>query len=116
MPFDLPTLTLLAQEAPAAEGPGFGSMLPALAIIFVLFYLLIIRPERNKQKAHQNLLTTLKKNDRVVTVGGIYGVVNSVNRDKDEVVLRVDETNNTRLSVTFGSVARVLTDGAKTEK
>ncbi|MEX0939355.1 MAG: preprotein translocase subunit YajC [Pirellulales bacterium] len=111
---DLPTFVLFAQEA--AEGPGFTSMLPALAIIFVLFYLLIIRPERNKQKAHQNLLTSLKKNDRVVTVGGIYGVVNSVNREKDEVVLRVDESNNTRLAVTYGSVARVLSDGAKSEK
>jgi preprotein translocase subunit YajC len=49
-------------------------------------------------------------------VGGIYGVVNSVNRDKDEVVLRVDGSNNTRLAVTFGSVARVLSDGAKSEK
>ena len=47
----------------------------------MLFYFLMIRPERRKQATHRSLLEGLKKNDRVVTIGGIYGVVMNVQRD-----------------------------------
>ena len=101
---------LLAQ---GGEGePSQGSpwqMLPALAMIAVLFYFLMVRPERRKQAAHRNLLEALKKNDRVVTIGGIYGVVMNVDRTADEVTLKVDEATNTKIRVTYGSISRVLT-------
>jgi preprotein translocase subunit YajC len=54
------------------------------------------------------MLSNLKKNDRVVTVGGIYGVVSNVHREADEVTLKVDESTNTKLRVTMASIARVL--------
>ena len=54
------------------------------------------------------MLGALKKNDRVVTVGGIYGWVTNVHREADEVTIRVDEATNTKLRITLGSVARVL--------
>lgn len=91
------------------------SMLFPLALIFLLFYFLIMRPERRKQADHKSLLESLKKNDRVITIGGIYGVVANVERDHDRVTLKVDETNNTKIDVTFSSVARVLVENENAE-
>lgn len=104
--------TLLAQAEPAAADPAAPSpfgFLPAILILIALFYFMMIRPERQKQAAHKALLEGLKKNDRVVTIGGIYGVVMNVARDADEVTIKVDETTNTKIRVTFGAVARVVT-------
>ena len=91
-------------------------MMVPLILIMVLFYFMLIRPERNKQKAHQALLESLKKNQRVVTVGGIYGVVTGVQRDADEITLKIDEATNTKIRVTVASVARVLDDDGKNSK
>jgi len=109
---------LLAQAGDAAgakPAPGgqagaealFIQLLP-FALIAVLFYYMLIRPQRREQRKRQDMLSTIKKNDRVVTVGGIYGVVMNVHREADEVTLRVDETTNTKLRMTFSSIARVV--------
>ena len=90
-------------------------MLFPLVLIFALFYFLIMRPERRKQADHKSLLESLKKNDRVVTIGGIYGVVANVLRDDDRVTIKVDETNNTKLDVTFNSIARVIVEETEAE-
>jgi preprotein translocase subunit YajC len=117
-------LTPLLAQAAEAEGanppnpaaPGFGSFIPAVLAAIVLYFFLIIRPERRKQAAHRTQLEALKKNDRVVTIGGVYGVVMNVQRDVDEVTLKVDETNNTKIRVTFGAIARVVGDEPAGEK
>ncbi len=85
-------------------------------MIFVLFYFLILRPEKRKQAEHKSLLEAIKKNDRVVTIGGIYGVVTNVLRDEDRVTLRIDEANNTKIDVTFSAIARVLGEEPEEEK
>jgi preprotein translocase subunit YajC len=118
----LTSILLLAEDAaPAAPATPQGgpasilSMLFPLVLIFMLFYFLIMRPERRKQADHKSLLESLKKNDRVITIGGIYGVVANVQRDDDRVTLKVDEANNTKVDVTFNSIARVITEDAETE-
>lgn len=78
--------------------------------VIVLYYFLFIRPDRKKQVEQRSQLDSLKKNDRVLTIGGIYGVVMNVQRDADEVTLKIDETNNTKIRVTFGSIARIVGD------
>ncbi len=60
-----------------------------MVIIFGIFYFLVIRPEKQKQKDHQDMVKNLKKNDEVVTSGGMHGVV--VNIKDDTVVVRLDE-------------------------
>ena len=55
-----------------------------IALIFVIFYFLLIRPQQKKQKQHQNMLEAIKKGDRVVTSGGVYGTVIGV---KDNIVV-----------------------------
>lgn len=109
--------TLFAQDAAGgggAEAQPAGSMLNMLllfAAIFVLFYFLLIRPQRREQSRRQAMLAAVKKNDRVLTAGGVYGVVTNVNRDADEVTVKVDEATNTKLRLTLGSIARVLGEG-----
>lgn len=60
-----------------------------MLLIFAIFYFLVIRPEKKKQKEHQAMIKALAKNDEVVTSGGIHGVV--VNVKDTTIVLRLDE-------------------------
>ena len=83
--------------------------------IGLLFYFLLIRPQRREQSRRQGMLNAIKKNDRVITAGGIYGVVTNVHREADEVTIKVDEATNTKLRMTLASVARVLGDGTSTD-
>ena len=101
---------------PANQAPGLSAFLPAVVGAIILYYFLIIRPDRRKQSTHRSQLAALKKNDRVVTIGGIYGVVMNVQRDSDEVTLKIDETNNTKIRVTFGAIARIVGDEPVSEK
>lgn len=100
------SVVLLAQEGGGSAGwiQLFTLWLP---IIF-LFYFLLIRPHRQEQSRRQQMLGDLKKNDRIVTAGGIYGVVTNVHREADEVTIKVDEATNTKLRITLGSIGRVL--------
>jgi preprotein translocase subunit YajC len=96
---------------PAAGGDAgvnlFIQILPFLAI-GLLFYFMLIRPQRREQAKRQAMLSNVKKNDRVVTIGGIYGVVMNVHREADEVTIKVDEATNTKLRVTVSAVNRVI--------
>jgi len=74
-------------EAP--EGGGFDwTIIVFLVVIFGLMYLVLIRPQRKRQKEHQRLVEELKRGDRVVTAGGIYGQVESIS--DDSVVIKVE--------------------------
>ena len=70
------------------QAPFLMQLLP-MVLIFGIFYFLVIRPEKKKQKDHQEMVKNLKKNDEVVTSGGIHGIV--VNLKETSVVLRLDE-------------------------
>ena len=86
------------------------SMLPMLVVLGVLFYLILLRPQRTEARARQEMLKSLKKNDRVITAGGIYGVITSIQPDADEVTIKVDESTNTKLRLTLNSITRRLGD------
>jgi preprotein translocase subunit YajC len=104
-------LFLLLADADPAGGqgqpgqPGWFQMLPFLAIPLIL--LMLFRSSRRQDRDKQNMLSTLEKNDKVLTIGGIYGTVISVNPNEDEVVVKVDD--NARLKITKGSIARNIT-------
>ncbi len=102
---------LLAADPPANQsGSGSFLMLLSMGMIALVFWFLFLRPQRKEQQQRQSMISTMKKNDRVVTVGGIYGVVTNVHREADEVTIKVDEATNTKLRVTLGSISRVLGD------
>ena len=109
----LSSICLLAQDA-APPNP-FGSMMPiiTITIIFFLYIFIVQRPNmKREQDARRAPLDNLKKNDRVLTTSGIYGVVTNVQRDSDEVTIRIDENTQTKLKITLNAVQRVLNDGA----
>ncbi|MFA5177699.1 MAG: preprotein translocase subunit YajC [Candidatus Omnitrophota bacterium] len=60
-----------------------------LVLIFVIFYFMLIRPQRQKEKQHQKTLQNLNKNDEVVTSSGIHGTI--VNVKEKTIILRIDE-------------------------
>jgi len=95
-----------------AQGQGGGGMfqffLTFILPIFLIFYFLFILPQKREQRRRRDMLAALKKNDRVLTVGGMYGVVTNVHLEADEITLKVDESTNTKIRVTLGSIARVL--------
>ena len=99
-------------EAAAADRPEalLLQYLPLVAIAAAA-YLLLFRPERERVRKQQELLTAIKKNDRIVTSSGIYGTVVAVDREADRVTLRIDEATGAKLTVTLSGVARVLRDG-----
>jgi preprotein translocase subunit YajC len=111
--FLLESLLLAQAQAPPAgqgEDPFF---LPRLLITFlpiaVLFYFFFIRPQKKKEQEYRDLISNVKENDRVLTIGGIYGVVTNVQRDAERVTVRVDETTGTKLRLNMSAIARVLT-------
>jgi preprotein translocase subunit YajC len=81
--------------------------LPMLLIVLVA-WLLLYKPERERMRRQQDLLAALKKNDRVVTSAGIYGIVANVDRDNDRVTLKVDDAANVKITVTLSSVSKVV--------
>ena len=109
-------VALFGQDAPAGGSGGMYSILTLVVPIGILFYFLLIRPQKREQAQRQSLLNAIKKNDRVITIGGIYGIVTNVHREADEVTIKVDETTNTKLRLTLGSIARVMADESSSEK
>ncbi len=80
-----------------AEGGGFDWTLIIFIVLLVgIFYFLIIRPQRRQQRRHQELMQELKRGDKVVTSGGIYGVVETLS--DDSIVLKVESGATIRVA------------------
>ena len=79
-------------------------------LMFVILYFLIIRPQRKRQKEHQGLLDDLKINDEVTTNAGIVGKIVNIKKDKNTVVLRVDDTTGTKIEFVRSAIAGLVTD------
>ena len=101
---------LMMQAAPA--GPdGFTQFLVGLApwlLIFIIFYVLMIRPQTRRAKEHQATLAAIKKGDDVITGGGIRGKVTKVADDEVEVEI----ANGVRVRVVKSTITAVVTRGA----
>lgn len=101
-----PTDVLLAMDpAPAAGGGSFLSMLPMLAVFVAIFYFLVLRPQTQEAKTQAALIAGLQKGDRVVTIGGIHGVIHEAKGET--LVLEVHPGNF--LTVDRASVRRKAT-------
>lgn len=81
-------------------------MLPMFLIMGLIFYFLLIRPQSREKKKRAQMIDALKKNDRVLTIGGIVGTITAV-RD-DEITLKVDESSNTKITFSRASIQRVM--------
>jgi preprotein translocase subunit YajC len=102
------TTPLLAfSPQPQSPSPAGGNMLGALVpfiLVFVIFYLLIIMPQRKRQKKHQSMVEALKPGDRIVTTGGIFGTVMGVEKDRIELKIAA----NVKVDITKSAVAVIL--------
>jgi preprotein translocase subunit YajC len=98
-------ITLL-QAAPAAQQGGGMSMWIMLALIFVVMWVFMIRPQKKQQKELQNFRDGLKKGDKVVTIGGIYGTVCEVK--EGSVLMEVD--NNVKIRVNKNALVKDFTE------
>lgn len=110
---------LLAQDA----APGGGGKLPfgldtimLFAVIGLLFYFVLLQPERKRRRQHDEMLRNIKQNDRVLTVSGIYGTVVNVHKDAGDVTIKVDENTNAKIRITRSSIGQIVTEGGTTEK
>ena len=96
-----------AQDGAAPEGPGPLVQFFPLILIFVVFYFLLIRPQQQKAKAHRNMLGELKRNDEVVTVGGLYGRI----LELGEKVVTLELAQNVRVRIERSKIEAVAEEG-----
>ena len=100
-----------AQTPTGSSGSGMGAMATQIAFfaaIFAIFYFLLIRPQQRQRRERDQMLSTLKKGDRIVTSGGLHGTILSLSKDdtKDTVILRV--TDQVKLEFDRSAIGRVL--------
>ncbi len=96
----------LLQAAGKQSSGGMLSMLLPFILMFVVMYFLILRPQKRKEKDRKALLSRIKKNDRVVTAGGIHGTITSIR--ETEVILRIDDAKDIKVKVDRSAIATVL--------
>jgi preprotein translocase subunit YajC len=106
-------LVVLAQAQPGqAAPPGDPNagirMAVMVAGLILMGYFLFIRPMKQKEQEARNMIQSIKENDRVITIGGIHGVVTNVQRDADRVTIRVDESTGTKLKLNMSAIARIV--------
>ena len=103
-----------ADAANGADGGGGGglfsgwTMFIMLGVMGLWFFLLILRPQQKDSAKSKELLEKLKKNDRVVTAGGIIGTVVNIKSESDSIKIRINDSNNTTMSILRQSIIRVL--------
>ncbi len=91
----------------AAQGQGNPMMqfLPLMIIMFAVMYFLIIRPQKQKEKKRQAMISNVRKQDRIVTAGGVHGVVTSVK--ESEVIIRIDDAKDVKIKIDKSAVTSV---------
>src|SRR5579859_1904883 len=106
-------MSLFALLAEGEGGSPLGGSLPMLLMIMAAGFFILVLPMRRQQKQQQQLLSNLKVKDKVVTSGGIIGVIFSIPEKKDdevkedEIILKVDDNAGTRIRVLKSSIVRV---------
>jgi preprotein translocase subunit YajC len=93
------------------QGGGFGAFIP-LILMFAIFYFLLIRPQQKKAKQHREMLSALKKGDRVVSSGGLHGIITGLTDD----IATIEIAPKVRVKVSRGSIAASMKkEGQKIE-
>ena len=93
-----------AQGLGGGDGGALGALFP-IVLIFIVFYFLLIRPQQRKMKQHREMLSLVKRGDKVLTGGGIIGTVTRV-KDDDELVVEIAE--GVKINVLRGTLSDVL--------
>ena len=105
---------MLAQTTAPASTQGWGEALKVgpmgfMMVALVVMYLFIFKTKKNQDKERKKLLENLAKGDRIQTIGGILGTV--IEAREGDVLVKVDESNNTKIRFSRSAIHRVLEDG-----
>jgi len=95
------------------KGSPWDLLVPML-LMFVVVYFFMFRGPKKKQQQHKQMLDNLKKGDRIRTIGGI--LANVVEVRENEVVIKIDETNNTKMRITRGAIGEIIVEEATEKK
>jgi len=96
-----------ASAGQGGAGGMLGSLIP-LVLIFVVFYFLLIRPQQKRAKEHKNMIDNLKKGDKIITSGGIFGIIESVGTNT--VTVKVGENVKIKLGKAYVASLRASSD------
>lgn len=107
-------MDLLAQ-APTAAKPNAGTFfLPALMLAMIVFMMLTARGQKKREKKERNdMHARMARNDRVLTIGGVVGTIMSVK--DNEVILKVDESTNTKMTFLKSAIQKIVADDSQLE-
>jgi preprotein translocase subunit YajC len=98
------------EQQPTSPFGNLMSFLP-IVLIFVIIYFMLFRGPKKKQQQHQKMISNLQKNDKVRTIGGIFGTILDVK--DNEITIKIDEANNTKIKVVPGAISSVV--GSETD-
>ncbi|HEY3243464.1 MAG TPA: preprotein translocase subunit YajC [Phycisphaerae bacterium] len=107
-------ISILAQTTKPAGGMPPQVLWIGMLLFVGLYFFLMMRGNKREQQKKKDLLAGIKKNDRVMTIGGIIGTVVSVK--ENEVVVKVDETTNTKMTFRRGAIQKKLAEDEKPEE
>jgi preprotein translocase subunit YajC len=88
----------------AAQPPGLITMLPMFAMMFLVMYFLIFRPQNKQRKEREAMIANLKKNDHVQTASGILGIIKQIKPEDPNVTLCIDERKDVCIRVSKSSI------------
>ena len=100
---------LFAQGQQQQGGPGFwDSIILFLPLLLIFFWFFLLRPQQKQEEKQKKLINSLEKNDRVMTVGGLLGTIHLVDKERNEIVLKVDDGNGTKIRFVLSAIHSVL--------
>ena len=105
------TAFAMGQTDGAGGAGGIAGFLPII-ILFAIFYFLLIRPQQKKAKEHREMIANLKKGVRIVTSGGIYGTIQSI----DDTTIGLEIAEKIKIKISRGNVAAVISDVEAVQK
>ena len=103
-------LNILLESAPGAMN---GMNIIMIVALIAIFYFFIIRPQSKKQKESRKFRDSLKKGDRVVTAGGIYGKIREIEDEKNTIILEIAE--NVKIRIDKGSIYQSVQDASESQ-
>jgi len=103
---------IIVTQAEQQKGMGMWELLLQVGIIILIFYLLLIRPQQKRQKAHQNMLSSLQREQEVITSGGIYGKIVGLT----DTVATLEIAPNVRVRIQRSQIAALKEEEAQKDK
>lgn len=103
---------ILMQPQGGDSGGGFASTIIMFALIILIFYFMILRPQKKKQKEREQLLNSIKKGDKVVTIGGLHGTIIGV----EEKTVLVQVADNVKLKFERSAISTITKEGNPEQK